>query len=316
MSKNKIGINLFGGDHAGSVEALNRETYEDYLSLLKNMAMAIYRIDGLPTEVDQRHLKLTWLEFGLVAGHYDKELEMFVFAQATPSGELNFQNQPTSYTLYGAGGYSKRVMAHNTFNPRTKKIHHGGCIPIWYDYLHNTCIPTIKRYARLLADIHRTVEVNLMAQKTPIFIMCDDERQRLAVNNLLSGYVGNRPAIIARSQALSNNLEYISSGAPYLVNSLLVDMGKIWNQAMTFIGINNANMEKKEREISEEVESNNDQVGASRLIQLNCLRTGFNEFNNCYGTDIQVYFNNDTATTLLEGAELQPLDGMNVDIQE
>jgi hypothetical protein len=313
MSKSKKKIELFSG--AESTAALNESAYEDYVDLLLNMAMSIYRIDGLPPEVDQRYLKMTWLKNGLVVGFYDEDYGKHMFLMASPSGQMNMQYQPTSYTVTGAGGYNRTVIPFNVLDPMSKEeMRNGTCVPIWFNYTHTSPYRTILRYARVLADIDRTIDVNLIAQKTPIIIMCEDERQRLSVENFISGYVGNRPVVVTKSPAMPDSLSYVTSGAPYLVDQLLVSQSKIWNKAMTFIGINNANMEKKEREISAEVESNNDQVGASRLIQINNLRTGFNEYNRLYGTDIQVYFNSDTASALLEGQELMPLAGVNVDI--
>jgi hypothetical protein len=315
MSKNKKTINLF--DTALTTEALNVSTYDDYVDLLLNMAMSIYRIDNLPPEVDQRYLKMTWLKNGLVVGFYDPDYEKHMFLMGSPSGQMNMQYQPTSYTVTGAGGYSKKVIPFNVLDPSSKEeMKNGTCVPIWFNYTHTNPYRTICRYARVLADIDRTIDVNLIAQKTPIVIVCEDERQRLAVENFINGYVGNRPVVVLKSAMMNENLSYVTSGAPYLVDQLLVSQSKIWNKAMTFIGINNANMEKKEREISAEVESNNDQVGASRLIQINNLRTGFNEYNRLYGTNIQVYFNSDTASELLQGQELAPLAGVNVDIMD
>lgn len=50
-------------------------------------------------------------------------------------------------------------------------------------------------YARRLADIDRTVDVNLMSQKMPIFAVVP-ESQRLTIQNLMKQYVGNEPIIV------------------------------------------------------------------------------------------------------------------------
>lgn len=60
---------------------------------------------------------------------------------------------------------------------------------------------------------------------------------------------------------------------------------------MLFLGINNNNMDKKERQISDEVNSNLEQISMSRQIGLNSRRQGADEINRMFGTNITVNYN-------------------------
>lgn len=72
---------------------------------------------------------------------------------------------------------------------------------------------------------------------------------------------------------------------------LSIEKNRIWNEAMLFLGINNNNMDKKERQISDEVNSNLEQISMSRQIGLNSRRQGADEINRMFGTNITVNYN-------------------------
>lgn len=59
---------------------------------------------------------------------------------------------------------------------------------------------------------------------------------------------------------------------------------------MTFLGIENANMDKKERLVSDEVNANNQQVIASRNIWLSERKKSIEELNKKFGLNASVEF--------------------------
>jgi hypothetical protein len=81
-------------------------------------------------------------------------------------------------------------------------------------------------------------------------------------------YSGNTPFIFGNKQFdISNKLNVLKTDAPYLIDKLELHKHELWNEALTFLGIDNANTDKKERLITDEVESNNDLI----TYYLNCF---------------------------------------------
>ena len=75
---------------------------------------------------------------------------------------------------------------------------------------------------------------------------------------------------------------------------------------MLFLGINNNNMDKKERQISDEVNSNLEQITMSRMVGLNSRKQGADQINRMFGTNISVEYNeelNKMYTDLVSGGE-------------
>ena len=62
----------------------------------------------------------------------------------------------------------------------------------------------------------------------------------------------------------------------------------IWNEALTFLGINNANTEKRERLITDEVEANDAHIELSAECMLKARENAIEEINRIFGTNIKV----------------------------
>ena len=62
----------------------------------------------------------------------------------------------------------------------------------------------------------------------------------------------------------------------------------ILNEVFTDLGINNANMDKRERMVANEVEANNEQVKACEDVMLKARQQACKEINRIFGTNISV----------------------------
>lgn len=79
----------------------------------------------------------------------------------------------------------------------------------------------------------------------------------------------------------------------YIADSLLIDMQKWINQFRTEIGLPNANTEKKERMIVDEVNANNVATGSKVSMWLEELQESCTRVNNMFGIDLGVDWRND-----------------------
>lgn len=193
-----------------------------------------------------------------------------------------YQN-PTQYIAYGSNGFHRYLKASD-------------CVPIWNNYLRRPDINAMRIYARRLADIDRTIDVNLAEQKMPMFVTCP-ESQRLTVQNLMKQYMGNEPIIIGADGMFDpSQMQYLHSGAPFIVDKLLAAKFTIWAEIMTYLGIDNQNIQKAERVQTAEVHANSGQIEANRLIRLNCRRMACKEINRKYGLSVWCDFNKDIST--------------------
>ena len=156
-----------------------------------------------------------------------------------------------------------------------------------------------------------------MAQKMPIFAVVP-EAQRLTVQNIMKQYVGNEPIIIGADGMFDpSQISYLNSGAPFITPELLKAKQTVWSEIMTYFGIENTNISKAERVQTAEVEANNGQIAANRLIRLNCRREACRQINRKYGLEVWCDMNKDVSSDnmnvlLMAKPEIQSEDGVGL----
>ena len=91
-------------------------------------------------------------------------------------------------------------------------------------------------------------------------ILCK-ESQRLTLENMYSAYEGNRPVIFGDQDSLDiNSIKSVNTNAPFIADKIMEYKKEIWNELLSFLGINNLATEKKERLITDEASSNNELI--------------------------------------------------------
>ena len=70
----------------------------------------------------------------------------------------------------------------------------------------------------------------------------------LTLKNLYMKYDGNQPFIFGdRNDLNPNSIQALVTGAPYVADKLYELKQNIWNEVLTFLGVPNVQMNKKER---------------------------------------------------------------------
>ena len=106
------------------------------------------------------------------------------------------------------------------------------------------------------------------------------------MQNLYMQYDGNMPFIFADKSLNTNQLQAIKTDAPYVADKLYQLKTQIWNEALTYLGISNINVQKKERLITDEVTRNQGGTIASRYSRLNARRDACKQINAMFGLDV------------------------------
>lgn len=138
-------------------------------------------------------------------------------------------------------------------------------------------------FAKRLYEAERTCDVNIKSQKTPM-ILKGDESLKLTLENLYNKYDGNEPKIVVDKNQLGNEaIECIKTEAPFIADKLMIYKQQIWNEALTFLGIDNVANEKKERLVESEASSNNEIVNLNLQSRLQTRKQACKQFNEYFG---------------------------------
>lgn len=260
---------------------LNNDTFLDYFYRLEEICINMFEWKNIPDTIDARFLELTLCEYGF-AVYFNEEDIGNVALTCALGGPLNIYREPIYRRAYANNGFQRELNEDNS-------------VLIFNNYLHHPSILTIMLFARRLAEIERTIDVNVKAQKTPVVITCD-ETQLLTVKNAYKDMSENVPVIVGSKNMDWKNISALQTGAPFVSLELNNLKRQIWQEAMTFFGVSNSNTEKKERQIGLEVSTNLGSVIAQRYVMLNARREAANKINKMFGTDIEVNFRQDFST--------------------
>ena len=118
-----------------------------------------------------------------------------------------------------------------------------------------------------------------------------DERQRQDAINLYQQITGNEPMIITnknRAELLQPSV--LNLEAPFVADKMDDELTKIWYRALTMLGVDNTNTEKRERMIDAEATANNEDIMLMRRSRLATRRRFCEQVNERFGLDISVKY--------------------------
>ena len=250
---------------------INNRTYLQYYNRLTELAISMFEWKNLPETVDPRYLEMCLFSDGMCV-FFNDEVLGFLALQVAIGGQLNVYRIPIERRAYASNGYQMNLTEENS-------------VIIFNNYLHTNSMLDVEMFSKRLYNLDRAIDVNANAQKTPILIQCD-ESQRMTMKNLYKQYEGNEPFIFGSKALDVNGLKVLQTGAPYVADKLYELKVQYWNEALTYLGISNINITKKERMITDEVTRNQGGVVASRYSRLESRRQACKQINNMFGLDI------------------------------
>jgi hypothetical protein len=272
----------------------NIATFEDYYRRLRLLATSVFEWSNLPESVNERHLEQTLYKFGMALFFSDPDMS-YLALQCVPSSMLNVYWEATAFTAVSVN-YSKQYTMDNAVLIRNN-----------YDLVPTE--HTIRLFAERLTRAERVLDVNLMAQKTPLFIVCD-EKQRLTMKNIFSQYEGNEPLIIGDKSLNPDFMRTVVTQAPFLLDKLIAYKQNIWDECMTFLGINTpgGNNAKAERMLVPEVNSNNQLIATSAQVMLMTRQLAAQQINDMFGLNVSVNMRETVDPALAQTPEEQTAD--------
>lgn len=259
----------------------NKRSWVQYHDKLTELAVSMFEWKNLPDGIDPIFLERVLFFDGKILFFKEDVLNKFVVMRFNGSGNFDIYNVPINRQAY------------STPNGFTANLTNENSVIIYNNMIRKPSTLDMQIFSKRLYEIDRTIDTNIKAQKTPILILCD-EKQRLTLKNMYMQYDGNQPVIYGDKTSLNpNSLQVLQTGAPFLADNLMDLKNRIFNEALTYLGISNINTQKKERMITDEVTRNQGATIANRYSRLEARRRACQQINEMFGLNITCDFRED-----------------------
>lgn len=257
---------------------MNNWTWESYFYRILELAVSTFKWENVPESMNIRYLEICLFYEGHSLVFKDDVMGL-INTKSTISGRLDIYNNPIKRRAYAANGYQKQLDIDNS-------------VIVWNNFTHTPSVSDVMLYAKRLYNLDRIIDVNANAQKTPVLIDCE-ENQRLTMVNLYKEYDGNSPVIFGNKGLDIKALQVLKTDAPYISDKLYQLKLQYYDEILQLLGVPNTGIHKKERLVTEEVETAQGSTEANRQVRLQPRLQACEEINRMFGTNISVDFAND-----------------------
>lgn len=252
------------------------------------LALNMFKWENLPNSIKSRHIEKALFEYGMAFIYNDNNLGLVCYG-ASNTGNFNSHGEPT------------QVYIHKHNGSETKLVSDGVLIRN-----NDLCIPTeweIIDYARKMKEVEMSIDLNIMQQRFPYFIE-SNTNNRFTLEQVFKQKEDGTPVIFANKNLGLENLNVLALNTPYVADKLNQYKYELEREVLTSYGINNT-FEKKERLLTDEINSNNDFIDRNVDIMFDCRLEAIEEIKSKFGKEFKVIKKNDNVSreTFEEGEE-------------
>ena len=238
------------------------------------LALNRYRWENLPIGIESRYIEQMLYDNGECAMFDHPDFGLCVLRSSSREN-LNIYGEPTKLTVSGFNEHRTVMM--------------DDCVRILNNDLGLPTLPDIEYYARRMAEIDDIILQNLRQQRVP-YLFATDSNNEFSLKNLYEKMYQGEQAIFVDKEMLNGqteNIMVLPTLAPYLVDKLQTQKQEMERELLTYLGINNT-LEKKERLIVDETNSNNQFIKMASDIGFKNRQKACEQINEKFGLNIQV----------------------------
>ena len=200
---------------------------------------------------------------------------------------------PLKCGLTGIGIFEQptEVIIANPVLGNFKRIIGEDCEVIKLQYDYRGVSPILDRYSALLAMCDSSVAVNLMNTKVTWVFGATSKTQAETFKAIYDDITLGKPATFTSNDNIGNlkeNMFVMPAVQNFIADDVQLLKRKILNEFLNDIGINNTNLDKRERLTDDEVNANNDEVLANISHWYDNISDGIQRVNDRYNLNLSV----------------------------
>lgn len=261
-----------------------------YKRYLYNLLYSVYKFK-IPDAWEMNYHRFWLLHYGSIGVIY--------------TDEYGWIEQPYSVVKLNIYRNPKVIQVYNEFvtTPKVGIIGtNAGIIKAFDDFFGFDDI--ISRYAEKLANCDKATDISLMNANVSMVAEVENKKQADEIKTAYGDATTGKPLTVINKNVL--NGKSITTLIPNVKNNFIAPdvlqaKRTILNEFLTFIGIKNANYDKKERLNSQEVTENNDQTSAIVTVIKDNIKKSCDIINSFSDLGLDVELNYDYMDTLTKG---------------
>ena len=264
-----------------TVHLKDNRVFYYYAKYLLEEAFSVFDFNGLPDEWTYDFFRYCLFVFGSVAV-FNTDKYGIIFMNGVPFGR-GLYYQPTHYVIT---------------NPLLKGITRPEigteCEIIRMQPNYSGIGDIVSYYASMLALTTESAVSNLQNTKLAYVFMAKDKAQAQSFRKMFDNINSGEPAAFADEKLFDaeGNPRWMMFNQDlkntYITPEIMSDLHRWKNLFLTDIGIPNANFEKSERLITNEVNANNTETMSKAKLWLDEIRRCLDRVNNMFGLDLSV----------------------------
>ena len=273
-------INLYNASRSPSTVHVKNTRLRNYFrKYLMQKAISVFKWN-IPDEWDKDYFLYTLYGAGFIA-ILDTDRYGVICQQCAPGG----------YNLYYRPSY---VIVTNPLLPTLTLNIDRDCVLVKLQPDYSSICDIVGYYADQLALASEAMGVNLVNTKSGIVFGAENKAQAEAYKKMFDNLSEGDPATVIGKNLLNDDgspswFPFVASvKESYVTSDILSDMRKIEAMFDTDIGIPNANTDKRERLISDEVNANNVETATRCELWLETVRKEFEKANAMFGLNLSV----------------------------
>lgn len=255
-----------------TTDYLNEATFIALANRYKSLAINAFKWSNLPTGIEEEYIEYSLYTGGKVCFFKDND-GVYKVLPCTYGNGFNIYGEPLSFNVYGYN-FNRVISADN-------------CVPIYNNKLREPTEPIVMFYIHKIFECERTLDMNIKTQRVPLFVSCTPNTV-LSYKTAIKKLQNFEDLIIADKNLNLDNLKVVDLKTEFNLDKIMEYKHNIENELLTYLGVNNIPVEKKERLITGEVESNNQQLDENTQIMLDERQKCVEKINEKYGLDITV----------------------------
>lgn len=264
----------------------NLKTTEMYKKQMISLACNVFNYKNLSNVapfMDLSYVNRELVHKGSIAFFNDEYLGLLALPYVN-MGRLDLYGRPVDIQVIGKNGY-------------TRQLKYGEYVIMYDNMMKYPLIFDILEYSERIANIQRTMDINIIQQRTPRIWKTKTENLK-TIQDVMNGIDANNEAIVTYDTLELEDTQGVLAPAPFVSDKLSEQKDKLWNEFLRLIGIANTSFQKKERNIQDEVFISQAGTIASRYTRFEARREAIEKINKMWNYKIEVEYYDGLPTTL------------------